>query len=328
MNESPTVSVALVAYNHERFVAQAIESVLMQQTNFDVEIVVGEDCSTDRTRELVIALQKRYPDKIRLLLHAENQGASRNVVATFEACRGKYVATLDGDDYWTSRNKLQRQVDAMEANPDWVVCSHKVLKTYEGGSHVIPVVDPKRESTLADILKKNFASSCANLFRRSVFDGFPEDYHQEVAGDWFLLMLFARHGLVGFLPEVMAAYRIHSAGLYGGRTDSMRTQLQIQTLEAMLPFLDAEHKWVARASMADRRLHLGRYLREAGETVQAMGQLTRSYLQHPLHWRAFSSHRVCTTALLLTPGFLLRYIRSSGGGVAMVTSWRRLLSPR
>ena len=99
--EQPKVSVRIVTYNHERFIGQAIDSVLMQTVNFPYEIVIGEDCSTDNTRRIVMDYRDRYPDKIRLLLHEQNVGQHANIMRTEAACRGRYMANLDGDDYWT-----------------------------------------------------------------------------------------------------------------------------------------------------------------------------------------------------------------------------------
>ena len=109
------VSVAMITYNHERFIAQAIESVLMQQTDFAVELVIGEDCSTDGTRAIVRDYGERYPERIRLLLPEHNLGMMPNFVATLKACRGQYVASVEGDDYWTDPHKLQKQVDFLES---------------------------------------------------------------------------------------------------------------------------------------------------------------------------------------------------------------------
>src|SRR3712207_1086613 len=103
---SMKVSVLMLAYNHEKFIAQALDSALMQQVNFDYEIVIGEDCSTDNTRDILIRYQKEYPHRIRLLLPEKNLGMHDNLIQTFKACRGDYIAFLEGDDYWTSPNKL------------------------------------------------------------------------------------------------------------------------------------------------------------------------------------------------------------------------------
>ncbi|MEM6399437.1 MAG: glycosyltransferase family 2 protein, partial [Cyanobacteria bacterium P01_D01_bin.116] len=115
----PMVSVSLVTFNHEKFIAQAIESVLLQEVDFSYEIIIGEDFSSDKTREIVIEYQKQYPDIIRLILPEENLGyyGQKIFVQTLQACRGKYIALLDGDDYWTTPNKLQQQVDFLDNHP-------------------------------------------------------------------------------------------------------------------------------------------------------------------------------------------------------------------
>ena len=130
------VSVLMVTYNHEAFIGQAIESALAQETNFDYEIVIGEDCSTDQTQEIAQEFQQRYPDRIRLLLRKNNLGGGgkENFVKTYQACQGKYIAMLEGDDYWTSPHKLQTQVDFLESHPHFSLSSHNVFIHYEDKS--------------------------------------------------------------------------------------------------------------------------------------------------------------------------------------------------
>src|SRR5215472_6507437 len=124
-SDQPIVSVAMIAYNRELLIAQAIESVLMQETTFVVELVIGEDCSTDGTRRIVQAFARQYPNVIRALLAEQNLGISRNYEAVRHACRGKYIAWLDGDDYWRTPQKLQKQVTFMEANGHFSMCGTK-----------------------------------------------------------------------------------------------------------------------------------------------------------------------------------------------------------
>ena len=120
--EMPLVSVCMTTYNHEPYIAEAIESVLAQQTSFGVELVVGEDCSTDRTAAICREYAAKYPDRIRLVTSPENVGWRANYRRTFEACRGKYVAYLDGDDWWCDPRKLQMQADLMESDPGCGMC--------------------------------------------------------------------------------------------------------------------------------------------------------------------------------------------------------------
>src|SRR5438046_9270455 len=114
------ISVIVLTYNHEKHIAQALDSVLMQETNFDYEIIIAEDCSIDRTRSIVLDFQRRNPEKVRLLLPLRNLGSAGNQIFTqaFDLAQGGYVALLDGDDYWTSPKKLQKQVDSLETKAE------------------------------------------------------------------------------------------------------------------------------------------------------------------------------------------------------------------
>lgn len=132
-NNSPIVSVAMLAYNHEKYIKQALDSVLMQNVNFIYEIVVGEDCSTDNTRVILLEYKKRFPDKINLILHEKNVGMHNNSVIVRRACRGKYRANCEGDDYWTDPYKLQKQVDFLESHPEYIGTAHKVQIVDEHG---------------------------------------------------------------------------------------------------------------------------------------------------------------------------------------------------
>ncbi|MDR2836304.1 MAG: glycosyltransferase [Bacteroidales bacterium] len=109
----PLVSVAIITYNHEKYISETIESILMQRTNFQLEIVIGEDCSTDNTSKICLEYQKKYPDTIKLLSCNENRGFRQNTFNTFSNCKGEYIAFLEGDDFWTDENKLQKQVDVL-----------------------------------------------------------------------------------------------------------------------------------------------------------------------------------------------------------------------
>jgi glycosyltransferase involved in cell wall biosynthesis len=117
--KQPLVSVLSITYNHAPYIAQAIESFLAQETTFPLEIVIGEDCSTDGTTEIVLNYAKRYPNLIRVITSETNVGVIPNFLRTLEVCRGKYIAICEGDDYWHYPQKLQMQVDFLEANPDY-----------------------------------------------------------------------------------------------------------------------------------------------------------------------------------------------------------------
>lgn len=129
-----TLSVCMITYNHELYISQAIEGVMMQQTSFLIELIIGEDCSTDNTRKICQEYKAKFPEKIRLLFPVKNSGASANFMNTFQACSGKYIALCEGDDYWIDPCKLQKQVDFLEANTEYSLCSHR-LHCYIQNSH-------------------------------------------------------------------------------------------------------------------------------------------------------------------------------------------------
>ncbi len=212
---NPKVSVSMRAYNHEKFIARAIESVLAQNVNFDYEIVIGEDCSPDNTRKIVINFQKRYPDKIRLLLPGKNIGRRKNFIQTLKACRGKYVALLDGDDYWSAPHKLQKQVDFLDSHSACSSCFHKVNKVNENGIETPPRRKRKLKPmlTMEDLLRRNFIQTCSVVFRNGLFDEFPKWLNHLFFLDWPLHIMNTQHGDIGYIDEVMGAFRTYSGGV-------------------------------------------------------------------------------------------------------------------
>jgi glycosyltransferase involved in cell wall biosynthesis len=223
----PKVSVAMIAYDHERFIAQAIESVLMQKTDFDYELVIGEDCSTDGTRAIVRDYGERCPERVRLLLPERNLGMIANSVATLKACRGEYIALCEGDDYWTDPRKLQRQVDFLDQRPDCAVCFHNVTVVREDASLQPWLYCPpsqKATSTLEDVLRSDFLPTCSVMYRRGLFGEFPPWYHAMSTGDWPLHILNAQYGDIGYLDRVMGVYRQHAGGVFTGRSFDRRFQ--------------------------------------------------------------------------------------------------------
>jgi glycosyltransferase involved in cell wall biosynthesis len=219
------VSVCMMTYNHERYIAQAVESALSQQTTFPIEIVIGEDCSTDRTQEILRGLAEQHPKTIRLHLAERNMGVNPNFLKTIARCSGQYVAMLEGDDYWTSADKLQRQVDALDAHPEWAMCFHPCACLYEDEMQGIPIYPlgwTKPVATIDDLFLANFMPTSGVLFRNRLFPEFPGWFSKLLIGDWALHILNAAHGNIGFIPEIMSAYRVHRAGVWSGATTAER----------------------------------------------------------------------------------------------------------
>ncbi|WP_066401789.1 glycosyltransferase family 2 protein [Flavisolibacter tropicus] len=218
------VSVWITAYNHERFIEQALDSVLRQKTNFDFEVVIGEDCSSDRTREIILRYKAQYTDKIKLFLPDKNLGVNPMFYASFPLCDGDYIAWLDGDDYWTDDYKLQKQVDFLEQNPEFVMCTHKLYvqdeilnisyeSEDEGG-------DNENILTIRDFLEIRNPVFPVSVIHRNVLGGkLPEWFKTLPFADLGFYFLLFKYGVVKQLKDNMAVYRIHKAGSYQGNTE-------------------------------------------------------------------------------------------------------------
>jgi glycosyltransferase involved in cell wall biosynthesis len=225
MQQAPKVSVAITTYNHEAYILQAVQSALAQQTSFPIEIVVGDDCSTDGTRRILQELKRAHPDKLWLLLHERNVGGPQNTAAVLAACRGQYIAMLEGDDYWTSPHKLQKQADALDAHGDWAICFHAGRVIHEDGSHkarIFPSNWTKSVASIDDLFQSNFMCTCSVMFRHGLFGELPAWHREVVPGDWAIHLLNADHGDIGYLDEVMGVYRVHRGGMWTRRNRATR----------------------------------------------------------------------------------------------------------
>lgn len=203
------VSVCMITYNHELYIQKAIEGVLMQQTNFKLELIIGEDCSTDRTFDICQKFAHEHPEKIILLRTDKNLGMMSNFIRTLKACKQKYIALCEGDDYWTDPLKLQKQVDFLEANPAYGLCFHRVKLQLPDGSFQqdnITKVPPHYER-LEDLARYgNYIHTPSVMFKPENLN-FPKQLGQTPIGDFFLYMLLARQGKIGYIDQEMAVYR-------------------------------------------------------------------------------------------------------------------------
>jgi len=235
------ISVLMITYNHQRFIAQAIESVLMQRTSFNIELIIGDDCSTDDTRKIIDHYCRDNPGRIKKLYRDKNVGGVRNFVEAYQACAGRYIATLDGDDYWTDPEKLQIQVDALEAHPDWAICFHPVTLTFEDGRSPIPQFLPSRCRSefvdLASIVQRNPIQKSSCVFRNRLIQEFPQWLYSLPVGDWALHVMNARHGVAGFIDRNMAVYRIHAGSQWSSANEISKAQGIINALRCFRSFL-------------------------------------------------------------------------------------------
>lgn len=230
----PKVSVSMVTYNQEKFIAQAIESVMMQRTDFEFELVIGEDASTDQTRSICKRYQQIHGDKIRLIERSRNVGAVRNYLDTYKCCQGRYVAFLEGDDFWTDASKLQRQVSFLDSNPDYAICCHNVFVADEAGQLGAPLLASIPETTTVhDLCRGDYIATASCMVRNKLVKSIPDWIYELPGCDWALDILNAEHGKIKFFPETLAAYRRHSSSIWSS-LDGMQQNALAMSVAAKL----------------------------------------------------------------------------------------------
>lgn len=210
----PQLAVCLITYNQVKYIKEAIDSVLAQETNFDWELVIADDYSTDGTREIIEDYKRQFPDRIKLILQKKNVGAERNWLDLINYPKSKYIAYLEGDDYWTDENKLQQQVDFLEKNDKYALCFHPTRVFFEKGEErqtIWPHIQDKSKVTLETLLQENFIPSHSVVYRRQDYSKIPLGV---IPGDWFLHLYHAQFGEIGYINKVMSVYRRHSNGLW------------------------------------------------------------------------------------------------------------------
>ncbi|MFK8049343.1 MAG: glycosyltransferase family 2 protein [Halioglobus sp.] len=227
------VSVHMLTYNHAPYIAKAIESVLMQEVSFDYELVIGDDCSTDETGAIVREYRDRYPGIIRLHQQKTNLGLYANQEIVRRSCRGKYIAWLEGDDFWTCSKKLQKQVSMMENHPEYS-CSFHRCRWIESGLAPRIFGPPSTEPffTLDDLLMYgHFVPTGSLVVRNHLREEYPSWMKESEIMDMSYLILFAQHGDLGFIDEVMSCYRHHRSGLFSGKDASEKVKRVMFTHE-------------------------------------------------------------------------------------------------
>jgi glycosyltransferase involved in cell wall biosynthesis len=246
----PKVSVLVVTYNHADLIDQALQSVYNQIADFEFEVLISEDASTDGTRAIVEAWRRRFPEKTRLLLSEQNLKSNEAVRRGFHAARGDYVALLDGDDYWTSPDKLATQAAVLDADPTLSLCFHNA-RVSQGATRFGDLwTDPglKRRLALADLWEGNPFPTCGSMFRRACVPEVPTWYRdlQPMITDWPLYLLFAERGDIAFSPDVKGVYRLHDGGVYSPQSTPSKIDLMDRLYRGVNDGLERRHDGALR----------------------------------------------------------------------------------
>lgn len=217
-------SACIIVYNHEKYIKECLDSALAQKVNFDYEIVVCEDKSTDSTRSIVQEYARKYPDKIKLYLNETNLGLIGNWEKSMKSCKGTYIAICEGDDYWTDPYKIQKQVDFLEQNPEYTMVTHDTIVTDENSKLIREYRQRERDITLIDLLAKGkFFNTCSIVFKKEILNTLPDWFFQMHACDWTLPVFCATNGKTKHLGQIMGAYRKQKKGaMFSSKADAQK----------------------------------------------------------------------------------------------------------
>jgi glycosyltransferase involved in cell wall biosynthesis len=274
----PLLTVCLITYNHEGYVRQAIEGALSQQVNFPISITIADDCSTDGTRAILLEYKEKHPDVISLILQEKNVGPAQNWVDLITSPTSKYIAYLEGDDYWIDKNKLQKQVDFMEANNDYSFCFHQAVRLNQQTSSY----DVYPENTItsfnaADFFKMITIPMGSLVYRKAV----PiEVIKTHSHGDFLMLCSLLTHGKAYFLKEPMSVYRVHPNGVSFNHSSLSYVNKRLRELEIewALPALSHEvRNQVARIYMQHVLYKIDTYKKDISklEILKYMNRFTK-----------------------------------------------------
>jgi len=255
--QAPLVSVKMITYQHAAFIREALDSVLMQQVDFPYEIVIGEDGSTDGTREICVEYAKKHPHIIRLILRdRKNPGRQQysapwrfNSVETSAKCRGKYVALLEGDDYWIITRKLNIQVEALERDPDLVLIggTTQIITWNDNRAEYAkgPLVPQKRFNrriTTRDILL-NYPFHASTVIYRNHVAKFSQEYINNISTDYNYYILMSCFGGVRHMDELMSHYRLHAGGVFSSLSSNEKWEYVLRRHRYWKEYFGGKHRW-------------------------------------------------------------------------------------
>lgn len=277
MIRNPLVSVLVVTYNHEKYIAEALESILAQDFDQDkMEIVIADDVSKDKTIDIIMEYEKQFPNLIKIINNEKNVGITKNYKKGFAACTGKYVAVLEGDDYWTSPKKLSIMVDFLENNKACsMVFNRFILSETEAKRYSVqpwPIIEKFQLITVTDLVRDNFIGNFSTcMYRNDLIKKINDDLYEIKVYDWMFNIVIAQNGMIGYLPEVMSLYRLHSSGTWSQKTNEEKIKETITSIESYNEYLNfiydvefTEHKnkllaslnWIENPNQAPVRLKL------------------------------------------------------------------------
>ncbi len=274
--EEVVVSVICAAYNHERYIAQALDGFVMQKTNFKFEVLINDDASTDATAEIIKSYEKKYPDVIRAFYSEKNeysQGISPTL-KLYENANGKYIALCEGDDFWINENKLQIQVDYMESHPECTICGHSAYNCYENGvikCNLFKSFDKDCVVSTEDVISRWIFPTQSILYRASARVPFIVPFKKDApCGDYPLAVYLALKGSAFYFADAMSVYRNGSVSSVSKkwRNDDFKTVIFYEKFNQLLDRIDEYTDGAYSVCIKDHKLRCDCYIAVAMHKVK------------------------------------------------------------
>jgi glycosyltransferase involved in cell wall biosynthesis len=267
-------SACVIAYNHEKYIKDCLEGALKQNVDFEYEIIISEDCSTDQTREICQEYQKKYPDKIKLHLNETNLSLMGNWLKALSLCRGEYVAICEGDDYWTDPDKLKKQVDFLDSHKDFSLSSHNakvikngaIIRKYCGDKH------PEIMDLKYILGHGSGGPTCSLVIRNSAIQNLPGWFSEMRACDWTIQTMAARSGKMKYFKDIMGVYRKHDKGAgFAAKTNAKKignsdfalpSKYTLEMIDNLNQHFNYQYDWeLKRLSAYWHNLYINEYLK-------------------------------------------------------------------
>jgi len=306
MQRRPKVSVLLVTYNHERYVREAIQSILMQVHDYPWELIVADDCSTDSTLSVIDEFIGKCDVTYKVLDSENNLGITKNYKRGFAACQGDYVAVLEGDDYWTAPDRLNSMVTFLEGNRGCVMAFNRfTVRNADSRRYNVQPWPLRGEEfqliTVSDIITDNFIGNFSTcVYRNDVIHQLDDSLYELKVYDWMFNISVSQYGLIAYIPRVMSVYRQHSNGTW--------TQMsEVDKLKETLESIEIYNHYLGRVYNDEFEGHKARLL---GRMAQLTGEAS-----HPSKSAAFKSliRRYCPPLIIwiikqcIPPAILVRF---------------------
>ena len=300
VTEKPLVSVSVVTYNHANYINQCLDGILLQNTSFPFEILLGEDASSDGTREICIEYANKYPDKIRLFLHSRENNIKIgghptgrfNFLYNLSKARGKYIALCEGDDYWINPFKLQKQVDYLEKNQEYALVAHRIHVVDRNGyilERKIGQGHNKCTITQLDCISQGIGMHHCSLVYRNVLKDLPDYYYKVASGDSALVVFVLGYGNGYFFNEIMSCYRINESGIWSN-TNQLYRNVSWLNLETFQLIEYPVYKKVLRKKIRQRIKWIAHHL-DKNNIIEFLS-LWRKAIVYPIKYSIFHFIRI------------------------------------